>query len=121
MPERKVTKPELGHLKKAGAPAVRHLREFKVCCAIGTAGRGGSVCWIGRWRCVAVTGGGRLQAQCHRRHAVTITQPQLKDKNTVTSYAPGQQLKVEEVFKEGDVIDIAGTTIGKGFQGAYCV
>lgn len=31
VPERKVKKPELGHLKKAGCPPMRHLREFKVC------------------------------------------------------------------------------------------
>lgn len=30
VPDRKVTKPELGHLQKAGAPAMKHLREFKV-------------------------------------------------------------------------------------------
>lgn len=30
VPERKITKPELNHLKKADAPALRHLREFKV-------------------------------------------------------------------------------------------
>eukprot|EP00983_Pelagomonas_calceolata_P027024 848902-Pelagomonas_calceolata.AAC.5 len=30
VPERKVKKPELGHLKKAGCPPMRHLREFKV-------------------------------------------------------------------------------------------
>ena len=30
--ERKVTKPELNHLKKAGAPAMRRLTEFKVSC-----------------------------------------------------------------------------------------
>jgi large subunit ribosomal protein L3 len=29
--EKKITKPELGHLQKAGAPAMKHLREFKVC------------------------------------------------------------------------------------------
>lgn len=28
--ERKVTKPELGHLQKAGCEPVKHLREFKV-------------------------------------------------------------------------------------------
>jgi large subunit ribosomal protein L3 len=28
--ERKVKKPELGHLKKAGAPPMKHLREFRV-------------------------------------------------------------------------------------------
>ena len=30
VPERKITKPELGHLQKAGVPAMKHLREFKV-------------------------------------------------------------------------------------------
>lgn len=30
VPERKITKPELNHLKKADAPALRSLREFKV-------------------------------------------------------------------------------------------
>ena len=43
--------------------------------------------------------------------------PQLKDKTKVESYKPGQQLEVTEIFKEGEAIDIAGTTIGKGFQG----
>jgi large subunit ribosomal protein L3 len=28
--DRKVTKPELGHLQKAGVPAMRHLREFRL-------------------------------------------------------------------------------------------
>lgn len=31
VPERKLTKPEAGHLKAAGAPPMRHLVEFKVC------------------------------------------------------------------------------------------
>jgi large subunit ribosomal protein L3 len=30
VPERKVRKPELGHLKKAGCQPMKHLREFKV-------------------------------------------------------------------------------------------
>lgn len=67
--EDKLTKPELGHLKKHNAPPMRKLREFK------------------------------LQEQ-----------PE--------GYEPGQQLKVSEMFKEGDLIDVAGTTIGKGFQGS---
>jgi len=29
----------------------------------------------------------------------------------------GQQLNVDDMFKAGDLVDIAGTTIGKGFQG----
>ena len=34
---------------------------------------------------------------------------------------PGQQLNVDDMFKAGDLVDIAGTTIGKGFQGGVCV
>ncbi|GAB4817009.1 hypothetical protein N2152v2_004055 [Parachlorella kessleri] len=64
--EQKVTKPELGHLRKAGAPPLKHLREFKV--------------------------------------------------KEVAGYEPGQQLVVEELFKVGDLVDVAGTSIGKGFQ-----
>eukprot|EP00210_Caulerpa_lentillifera_P005543 g5302.t1 len=41
----------------------------------------------------------------------------LKDAEKVKSYTPGQQLKLEEIFKIGDKVDVAGTTIGKGFQG----
>lgn len=40
---------------------------------------------------------------------------QIKD---VDQYQPGQQLNVEDLFKVGDLVDVAGTTIGKGFQGA---
>ncbi len=32
-------------------------------------------------------------------------------------FSPGQILKIEEVFKVGDVVDITGTSKGKGFQG----
>ena len=39
---------------------------------------------------------------------------QLKD---IEGFEPGQELKVEELFKEGDLVDIAGQSIGKGFQG----
>lgn len=44
---------------------------------------------------------------------------QLKDKAKITSFKPGQQLEAGEMFKAGDVVDIAGTTIGKGFQGGW--
>lgn len=37
----------------------------------------------------------------------------------VANYEPGQQLQVSDIFKEGDLVDVAGTTIGKGFQGVY--
>jgi large subunit ribosomal protein L3 len=42
---------------------------------------------------------------------------QLKDATKVAEYQPGQQLEIAEIFQEGDSIDIAGTTVGKGFQG----
>lgn len=68
--ERKITKPELGHLKKSELPALRHLREFK-----------------------------------------------LKDMDAVMKYQPGQKLVPSEIFTVGSFVDIAGMTIGKGFQG----
>lgn len=36
----------------------------------------------------------------------------------VSGYEPGQVLEVENLFKVGDLIDVAGQSIGKGFQGA---
>ncbi|PNH06236.1 50S ribosomal protein L3-1, chloroplastic [Tetrabaena socialis] len=68
--EKKVTKPELGHLKKAGVQPMRHLVEFK-----------------------------------------------LKDRAAVEAYQPGQQLDIAALLKEGETVDIAGVTVGKGFQG----
>lgn len=37
--DRKVTRPEAGHCKKAGAKAMRHLREFKVSSSAAQAGQ----------------------------------------------------------------------------------
>ncbi|XP_051195243.1 large ribosomal subunit protein uL3c [Lolium perenne] len=65
--EDKLTRPELGHLGKAGAPALRHLQEF------------------------------RLVA--------------------VDAFDPGQELEFNELFKEGDLVDVSAKSIGKGFQG----
>ncbi|KAJ8493186.1 hypothetical protein OPV22_014907 [Ensete ventricosum] len=65
--DRKLTKPELGHLEKAGAIPMRHLQEF------------------------------RLQS--------------------VDGFEPGQRLIVEDIFKEDDLVDVSGNSIGKGFQG----
>ncbi|KAK9827647.1 hypothetical protein WJX81_003535 [Elliptochloris bilobata] len=36
---------------------------------------------------------------------------------SVEGYEPGQQLKADELFKVGDFVDVAGTSVGKGFQG----
>ena len=35
----------------------------------------------------------------------------------VAGYEPGQALEISEIFKAGDYVDVAGNTIGKGFQG----
>ncbi|XP_010932027.1 large ribosomal subunit protein uL3c [Elaeis guineensis] len=65
--DRKLTRPELGHLQKAGAIPMRHLQEFRLQCVDG--------------------------------------------------FEPGQRLLVEDLFKEGDLVDVSGKSIGKGFQG----
>lgn len=65
--DRKLTKPEMGHLKKSGVIPLRHLQEFRLL--------------------------------------------------DVGGFEPNQRLVVEDVFKEGDLVDVSGTTIGKGFQG----
>lgn len=65
--DKKLTKPEIGHLNKIGAIPMRHLQEFRL--------------------------------------------------TSVGGFEPNQRLVVEELFKEGDLVDVSGTTIGKGFQG----
>eukprot|EP00899_Mesostigma_viride_P012633 jgi/Mesvir1/21370/Mv20854-RA.1 len=65
--ERKITLPEVGHLKKSNSPPFRYLQEFRV-----------------------------------------------KD---VSGFSAGQELKFEEMFKAGDLVDVRGKSIGKGFQG----
>lgn len=90
--ERKITKPELNHLKKADAPALRTLREFKV----------GTTPYLQTSLCEA------------------LPPPQRKSCTQIKNaeeYSPGQQLKVDEIFKVGDKVDVAGTSIGKGFAG----
>ena len=64
--EKLVTKPIAGHIKKAGAPLKRTLKEYHV--------------------------------------------------DNTDEFELGQEIKVD-VFEEGDVVDIKGTSKGKGFQG----
>lgn len=65
--DRKLTMPEMGHLKKSGIIPLRHLQEFRL--------------------------------------------------TSVDGFTPNQKLMFDELFKEGDLVDVSGTTIGKGFQG----
>lgn len=44
---------------------------------------------------------------------------QLKTLEQVQAYESGQQLKPEEMFEVGQHVDVAGKTIGKGFQGMW--
>lgn len=69
--DRKLTKPEMGHLQKSEIIPLRHLQEF------------------------------RLQE--------------------IDGFEPNQRLVLEELFTEGDLVDVSGTTIGKGFQGLLSV
>lgn len=64
--EKALTKPELGHLQKAGATPLRHLKEYRV--------------------------------------------------EDSSSFQLGQALGAD-VFQAGELVDVAGTTIGRGFAG----
>ncbi len=66
--EKALTKPELGHLKKADAPNLRHLKEYRV--------------------------------------------------TDTDSYQIGQSLNVD-LFSEGQLVDVRGTSIGRGFAGYH--
>lgn len=65
--DKKLTKPEMGHLNKVGTIPMRHLQEFRL--------------------------------------------------TSVDGFELNQSLKFDELFKEGDLVDVSGNSIGKGFQG----
>ena len=85
--EDKLTKAELGHLKKAGAPAMRTLVEFRDVEVGGTAG------------------GEDSEAEGEESEKAEEGTVKVGDDVTVTSFEPGQRVKVSAV------------SIGKGFQG----
>lgn len=65
--EKALTKPELGHLKKAEAQNLRHLKEYRV--------------------------------------------------DDTSGYELGQSVTAEDLFSEGQLVDVRGTSIGRGFAG----
>jgi large subunit ribosomal protein L3 len=89
-PEDKLTKAELGHLKKAGASAMRTLVEFRDA-EVGGAGSGGGE--------AAEDEGEAAEAE------EASSDVKVGDDVTVTSFEPGQRVKVSAI------------SIGKGFQG----
>ena len=91
--EGKLNKPELGHLLKSGAGPLRKLSEFRV-------------------RLAAIRATRRPSAA--GRHLLMRSRSQIK---SVEGLTVGQQLQAESIFKAGDLVDVQGTSIGKGFQG----
>jgi large subunit ribosomal protein L3 len=87
-PEDKLTKAELGHLKKAGASAMRTLVEFRGVEVGGTAGSGEQA-----------EGDGEAQEDA------SSDEVKVGDDVSVSSFEPGQRVKVSAV------------SVGKGFQG----
>jgi large subunit ribosomal protein L3 len=86
--EGKLTKAELGHLKKAGASAMRTLVEFRDADVGGTAG-----------------GGEESEGEGENEASESTGEVKVGDDVTVSSFEPGQRVKVSAV------------SIGKGFQG----
>ena len=79
--EKYVTKPRLGHFKKAGAGPFRYIREF--------------------------------------RFAPSPATPPKSDKGekpAPEAFTVGQQLTID-IFQQYELVDVTGTSIGKGFQG----
>jgi large subunit ribosomal protein L3 len=93
IPEDKLTKGELGHLKKAGAPAMRTLVEFRDA-EVGAAASGGGE--------DSEEGESTEGADPEKADAGGV---KVGDDVTVASFEPGQRVKVSAV------------SIGKGFQG----
>jgi large subunit ribosomal protein L3 len=86
-PEAKLTKAELGHLKKAGAGAMRTLVEFRDVEVGGTAG------------------GEESESEEEESEKAEEGTVKVGDEVTVSSFEPGQRVKVSAV------------SVGKGFQG----
>ncbi|GAB5354510.1 hypothetical protein AAMO2058_000124600 [Amorphochlora amoebiformis] len=55
-----------------------------------------------------------------RKHGQVKAMKHLREfkPSDISGYEPGQQLKAEELFSVGDLVDVSGTSVGKGFQGS---
>ena len=53
----------------------------------------------------------------HFEAAGTTPKRRLREFRAFVDAAPGDEVRVEDVFEEGELIDVAGTSKGKGFQG----
>jgi large subunit ribosomal protein L3 len=86
--EDRVRKPEAGHLKKAGAAGLKTLVEFR---GVEVGGQAG--------------GESEGEGEADEGAEASSDGPKIGDEVTVTSFEPGQQVKVSAV------------SVGKGFQG----
>jgi len=92
---RKVTKPMLGHLEKAGVGPMRHTAEFRV-----------KEVPLGPAKAAAAgAGGGEGEEGEEAKPA------------EAKPLAPGDALQLGDLFSKGMLLDVSGTTIGKGFAG----
>jgi large subunit ribosomal protein L3 len=86
--EDRIRKPETGHLKKAGATGMKTLVEFR---GVEVGGQ--------------AAGESEGEGEAEERAEASSEGPKIGDEVTVTSFEPGQQVKVSAV------------SVGKGFQG----
>ena len=104
-PEDKLTKGELGHLKKAGAPAMRTLVEFRDA-EISTSKEVDAPAAADAKEGSGDQGGGGEEASSDVEEGSSKGEAvKVGDEVTVTSFEPGQRVKVSAV------------SVGKGFQG----
>ncbi len=104
VPERKLSKAELGHLKKAGAPPMRTLVEFRDAEVGGSAGAGGAEQGKGGDESGGENGGEK-EAGGEASDTPSASGPKVGDEVRVSDFEPGERVKV------------SGVSIGKGFQG----
>jgi len=102
-PDEKLTKAELGHLKKAGAPAMRTLVEFRDA-DLGTVSPASKEVEAPAGEADS-EGVGDESAEAEDASSEGEAGPKIGDEVTVSSFEPGQRVKVSAV------------SIGKGFQG----
>jgi len=112
--EAKINKPELGHLAKSGAPPLRKLSEFRVRRRAVDVGRTGAGRPEPRRHALL----GPAQCRCAPRPRFLASPSRApRQVKSVDGYSVGQQVQAESLFKAGDLVDVQGTSIGKGFQG----
>ena len=55
------------------------------------------------------------------RHVLHVSLSLSMQIEKVDGFTVGQQLQAEALFKPGDLVDVQGTSVGKGFQGGTTV